>query len=220
MYTRRSTLAVAAAALGALAAPAGHAFAATARDADAEAFLLAAANSTLQLLNDSKLSPADRASKFSTAMDKYCDIPGVARFALGRYRTRFDDKSYAEYSTAFREFLLAAYQSQLDRFRGEKVTLVGSEVRKPGDVVVNTKVSQKRAGKEDLPVNWRVRKGADGWRIIDLSALGVWLAIEQQANFAAALDQGNGKPEALIAYVKQSAADMRAGKVKKPAKQG
>lgn len=215
MYTRRTTLAAATAALGALALPAGRAFAAG-RDAEAEGFLIGAANSTLQLLDDAKGSAADRTAKFAAAMDKYCDIPGVARFALGRYRTRFDDKAYGEYSAAFRDFLLAAYQGQLDRFRGEKVTLVGSDVRKPGDVVVNTKVSQKRAGKEDLPVNWRVKKGADGaWRIIDLSALGVWLAIEQQANFAAALDQGNGKPEALIAYVKQSAADMRAGKTKK-----
>lgn len=212
MHTRRSTLAVAAAALGALAFPAGRAFAAAARDPEAETFMVGAANSTLELLNDSKLSAADRAAKFSTAMDKYCDIPAVARFALGRYRARFDDKAYAEYSKEFRNFLMAAYQGQLDRFRGEKVTLLGSTVRKPGDVVVNTRVSQKRAGKEDLPVNWRVKKGADGgWRIIDLSALGVWLAIEQQASFANALDQANGDPNALIAYVKKSAADLRSG---------
>ena len=217
MQTRRSTLAVVAGALGALALPAGRAVAAGARDADAEKFLISVANSTLQLLDDSKGAAADRAAKFAVAMDKYCDIPGVARFALGRYRTRFDEKTYAEYSQTFRDYLLAAYQGQLDRFRGETVTLIGSDVRKPGDVVVNTKVSQKRTGNEDLQVNWRVRKGADGsWRIIDLSALGVWLAIEQQANFAAALDQGNGKPEALIAYVRRSAADLRAGKVKKP----
>lgn len=212
MYTRRSTLAVAAAALGAMAVPAGRAFAAAARDSDAETFMVGAANSTLELLNDSKLSTADRTAKFAAAMDKYCDIPAVARFCLGRYRARFDDKTYAEYTKEFRNFLLAAYQGQLDRFRGEKVTLLGSNVRKPGDVVVNTRVSQKRAGKEDLPVNWRVKKGADGsWRIIDLSALGVWLAIEQQASFANALDQANGDPNALIAYVKKSAAELRAG---------
>lgn len=211
MYTRRSTLAVAAAALGAMAVPAGRAFAAAARDSDAETFMVGAANSTLELLNDSKLSAADRTAKFAAAMDKYCDIPAVARFCLGRYRARFDDKAYAEYTKEFRNFLLAAYQGQLDRFRGEKVTLLGSNVRKPGDVVVNTRVSQKRAGKEDLPVNWRVRKGADGWRIIDLSALGVWLAIEQQASFANALDQANGDPNALIAYVKKTAAELRAG---------
>jgi phospholipid transport system substrate-binding protein len=211
MLTRRSTLAVAAAALGSLALPAGRAFAAATRDPEAEAFMVGAANSTLELLNDSKLSAADRTAKFSAAMDKYCDIPTVARFALGRYRSRFDDKTYAEYSKEFRNYLLAAYQGQLDRFRGEKVTLLGSTVRKPGDVVVNTRVSQKRAGKEDLPVNWRVKKGADGWRIIDLSALGVWLAIEQQASFGNALDQANGDPKALIAYVKKSAADLRAG---------
>jgi phospholipid transport system substrate-binding protein len=211
MYTRRSTLAVAAAALGALAVPAGRAFAAAARDTDAETFMVGAANSTLELLNDSKLSTAERTARFATAMDKYCDIPAVARFCLGRYRARFDDPTYAEYSKEFRNFLLAAYQGQLDRFRGEKVSLIGSTVRKPGDVVVNTRVSQKRAGKEDLPVNWRVRKGADGWRIIDLSALGVWLAIEQQASFANALDQANGDPKALIAYVKKSAAELRAG---------
>lgn len=211
MYTRRSTLAVAAAALGALAVPAGRAFAAAARDTDAETFMVGAANSTLELLNDSKLSTAERTARFATAMDKYCDIPAVARFCLGRYRARFDDATYAEYSKEFRNFLLAAYQGQLDRFRGEKVSLIGSTVRKPGDVVVNTRVSQKRAGKEDLPVNWRVRKGADGWRIIDLSALGVWLAIEQQASFANALDQANGDPKALIAYVKKSAAELRAG---------
>jgi phospholipid transport system substrate-binding protein len=208
MHTRRNLIAAAAVLAASAGLGGGVAWSA---ENEAEAFVREKASQALKSLNDPKADVALRGARFQALMEQMADIDAVSRFVLGRYAARFDAKSYAEYKQAFREYALAVYQAQLDQYRGDAVKMLGSVERKPGDVVVKTAISSKKRG-EDLPVNWRVKKTAVGWRVIDVQAFGLWLAIEQRADFENVLDQGGGKPAILIGRIRQMTADLRSGK--------
>ena len=47
-------------------------------------------------------------------------------------------------------------------------------------------------------VNWRVLKGPDGWKIVDVQAQGVWLAVVEQQDFTSTLANANGNIDVLI----------------------
>ncbi|MET0546818.1 MAG: ABC transporter substrate-binding protein [Caulobacterales bacterium] len=209
MFNRRNTLA-AAVALGAMAFSGAGANAAA--PTEAQTFVLTNAQSTIQVMGDPKLSAAERVAKFDEAMNKIADFPAVSRFVLGRYANRFNAQQTADFQAAFREYMLTSYRTQLDRYRGTGVTLAkGYMERTATDVVVPTNIATKQSA-DPLPVKWRAKKGPSGWKIIDVQLWGVWLAIEQRADFETAFANGGSKPEGLIAYIKDKTAEMKAGK--------
>jgi phospholipid transport system substrate-binding protein len=47
-------------------------------------------------------------------------------------------------------------------------------------------------------VNWRVIRGPNGYRAVDVQVAGVWLAITEQQDFVSTLDNHNGDINVLI----------------------
>lgn len=57
--------------------------------------------------------------------------------------------------------------------------------------------SVTNADGEQLPVSWRVKSFDGDWQIIDVEFEGLWLVIEQRAQFQATLDANGGDVGAL-----------------------
>ncbi len=54
-------------------------------------------------------------------------------------------------------------------------------------------------GEAPETVRWRVINRNGSWRVVDVQAFGLWLAIEQRAQIAAILDQNGGSIDDVIA---------------------
>ena len=59
------------------------------------------------------------------------------------------------FSTVFREFANNVYESRLGQYHGENLTVTGSIVRRPGDVVVASQINVGGARREPVQVEWR-----------------------------------------------------------------
>lgn len=192
-------LAVAAGMMGALgvAAPApALAQAASARDAGAEAFIDTSARKVLAAINQHRPG-ADRRAAFHAVISDLVDWPRVSRFVLGKYARTATPDQLARFAAAYRAYDEGVYQRRIEDYHGERAVVTGSTARKPGDVIVITRV-YSAGGEAPLDLAWRVLAGPGGWKLVDVQVKGVWLAITQQQDFVSTIDNAGGKVDVLI----------------------
>lgn len=187
-------------------APLAHA----ARNAEAEAYVQSNATQAL-----ASLAPNAPAQQFYQLMTRFSDMPRIANFVLGRYgaQLRGDAALRAEWTQTFQDYSIAVYQARLDRFSGASIRVTGSVERVAGsDVIVVSEITP-RGGGRPTPVQWRILKQGNVWKVVDVSLVlegnEIWLAQQQQRDFLAALEQNNGNIRQLMTTVRQSTASLR-----------
>lgn len=181
-----------------------------ARDAQAEAFVSTQAQRALNILNNRSLAEPQKAAQFRGFVDQVADVPRITTFVLGKYNRTINPAQRAQFAQVFREYASGVYETRLDEYKGEQFRVTGSVIRKPGDVVVNSLVSGGQM-KQPQTVRWRVIRGPNGWKVVDVEVLGVWLAITQQQDFVATIDNAGGNIDVLIRQLRGQIAQRGRG---------
>lgn len=192
-------------------APDAHA----ARNAEAERYVQENAAAALRTLGDRSVSSAQRRQTFDRLVTQFSDMPRIANFVLGRYGTqlRADATLRADWNTTFREYSIAVYEDRLENFSGGAIRVTDSVERIAGrDVIVSSEITP-RGGGRPMPVQWRILRSGNGWKVIDVSLViegnQIWLAQQQQSEFLAVLGRNNGDIRALMTNLRQLTAAMR-----------
>jgi phospholipid transport system substrate-binding protein len=172
------------------------------RDAGAEQFVGAQAQRVISVLNDRSQNRPDKIRAFRALVDQIADVPRITTFVLGKYARTITPAQQQRFAPVFREYAQNVYETRLGDYHGEKVRVTGSVVRKPGDVVVNTEVFGGDL-KQPLPVAWRVLGNGAAWKVVDVQASGIWLAITQQQDFVSTIDNNGGNIDVLIAQLQK-----------------
>ena len=194
-----------AAPLGLCGAPASAQAVRSHGDPTAEAFVQTQAARGVAILNDSSLSLGAKKQAFYGFVNQVADVPRITNFVLGRYRRQVTPAQYQQFSQIFRQYADSVYETRLGEYHGETLQVTGSIVHGPGDVVVSSVVTG--GDLKDRPVvNWRVLKGSDGWKVVDVQAEGVWLAVVEQQDFTSTLANSNGNIDVLISQLRTQAA--------------
>ncbi len=194
------------AALTAVAAPAaaqvrGHAA------PEAEGFVETQANRALSILADRGMGTSAKKQAFYDFINQLADVPRITDFVLGRYRRALSPAQHQAFSAAFRDYADSVYEARLSDYHGERLTVAGSAARTANDVVVYSQIVGGRFKGQPSQVNWRVLRGGDGrWRVVDVQAQGVWLAVVEQSDFTSTLSNHNGDINVLIAQLRADAA--------------
>jgi phospholipid transport system substrate-binding protein len=66
-----------------------------------------------------------------------------------------------------------------------------------------------RPGKPSIRVDWRIEKGGQGYKILDIVAEGTSLAIAQRADYTAVLQQSSGQFDGLIKALRDKREKLR-----------
>lgn len=189
-------------------------------DEATEKYILENANSALQSLNDSSLTGAERRAEFKELMDEFTDIELIAMQVLDHYYRKFSDEEIERFVPVFREYALATYEAELDKYRGNDLSVISSQDQEPNsktkvDSVVKS-VIDLPGNQSDLTVLWRVVEfqptskyhevfGA-GYKVsdvaLDLDGGRIWLAQNQRQQFLSILDRNGGDMDDLIEKVK------------------
>lgn len=186
-----------------------------ARNGDAERYVQENGTVALRTLADRSVPAAQRRQTFDRLMQQFSDMPRIANFVLGRYgsQLRSDAALRQEWTRAFQEYAIAVYEDRLERYSGSTLRVTGSVERVAGrDVIVNTELAPRGGGRA-LPVQWRLLRTGEQWKVVDVSLLldgnQIWLAQQQQREFLAALDRNNGNIRALMGDIRTLTAEMR-----------
>ncbi|MEE8439000.1 MAG: ABC transporter substrate-binding protein [Micropepsaceae bacterium] len=181
---------------------------------ESEAFIQKTVDDGYEILNSTTLSDEERSMQFQEFMLSLTDMRRIASFTLGPYVNRASETDLEEFFEAFTDYAVTVYEDRLSRYAGQTIIVAGSNDGAADDSVVNAIVytpnDEINPNQQSINVAFRVREDANGNPIIiDMQVEGVWLAINQRADFTSYLQQNNGSVPALSSSLRRQAERIR-----------
>jgi phospholipid transport system substrate-binding protein len=197
--TRRFLLIAAALIAAAVQLPAHRAAAATAP----AAMIQSLGNQTLTVLRRD-FPPAERLARFRELFRHYFDVPGIARFVLGRYWWTIGPEQQQQFVNLFDQYITSAYSERLSKYGGESLQVTSSRPF-PGGVLVTSEIINPSDASRAAPikVDWRLTREDGGFRISDVMVDSVSLAVTQRAEFASVIQRNGGQVSGLMQLMQE-----------------
>jgi phospholipid transport system substrate-binding protein len=172
----------------------------------ARALIEQTAAQVLGVLRDPSRNAAQRRAELVKIAHSCFDFRTMAQLVLARDWKRLDAAKRDEFVDQFVTYLANDYGARLDRYHQEDVKVMGDEPKPHGDVEVRTEIV---GGQNDgALVDYRLRNGKDGWRIIDVVIEGISLVANFRDQFREVIARGG--PEALLQKLKEKNASAAA----------
>lgn len=136
------------------------------------------------------------------------DFKRMTASAVGKNWASATPDQQTQITEQFRKLLVYTYAGALSQVRDQTIQFKPFRAD-PADttVTVQTQVINTKGG-EPIQLNYKLTKEADGWKIIDVNVLGVWLVENYRSTFAQQVTQGgiDGLIKALVDKNNQLAA--------------
>lgn len=162
-----------------------------------------------RILQDPKYK--DKTQSEAQRLDILAVIKGIFNFreiskrTIGRKWKKFTKDQQREFQETFADFLgHTYYQKVKDAYQGEKVVFLSQVKLKKGKAVVKTNIPRQNG---EIPLDYRMINGKDGWRIYDVIIEGVSLVKNYRTQFKKILSKET--PDQLIARLKKKILEQR-----------
>ena len=144
---------------------------------------------------------SQRVARFRELLREDFDVPGIARFALGRYWNTATEEQRAEFVRLFENYVALAYATRLAEYAGEQFKVTGS--RPDGDGAIVSSQILRPAGSAPIKVDWRLTGRNGNYKISDVSVDGISMAVTQRSEFASVIQHSGGQLQGLIAMLRE-----------------
>ena len=146
-----------------------------------------------------------RIAAVAPAVDRAFDLALMTRLAVGSAWNGFTPADQTALVAAFRRLTIAQYASNFDGYSGETFRVDPKVEARAGDKLVRTTLTSP--GDEPIPIAYRLRQGANGWRIIDVFYKNeISQLATRRSDFSRILATGGAK--ALVANLNAQAAKV------------
>lgn len=152
---------------------------------------------------DANESLASQQSQLQAVVDGAVDVEGIARFCLGRYWPAATPAQREQFMTLFHAVLLEGVTGQIRAYKGVTVTLGRAQ---PRDAGVSVSSVVQRPGKGPANADWLVAGAGGGLKIEDVVAEGTSLRLTRRNDYTTFLGSHGGNIDALLAAMRQRAA--------------
>jgi phospholipid transport system substrate-binding protein len=147
---------------------------------------------------------SQRIARFRELLREDFDVPGIARFVLGRYWSIATEEQRAEFVKLFEEYIALAYANRLAEYSGETFKVTGSRPDADGTVVSSQII--RPAGAAPVKVDWRLTGRNGTYKISDVSVDGISMAVTQRSEFASVIQHNGGQVQGLITMLRERTA--------------
>ncbi|MBV8338073.1 MAG: ABC transporter substrate-binding protein [Alphaproteobacteria bacterium] len=197
---RRTVLTAFALILGAFGAPA-----AVGATPDPAAVINNLGNRALEVLGNKNTTPAQRYARFHQLFLEDFDVPGIARFVLGRYWKTATPEQQQEFVRLFEDYIVLVYSNQLAAYSGENFKVTGSRADGAGAVVASEII--RPSGAPPVKVDWHLTDRDGTYKISDVLVDGISMAVTQRSEFSSVIQRSGGNVEGLISQLRQKTAE-------------
>jgi phospholipid transport system substrate-binding protein len=119
----------------------------------------------------------------------YVDSDKMTAQAAGRFWRQASPEQQKQLSEEFRTLLVYTYSGALSQIKNETVEFKPFRAD-PADTDVEVKSQVNMTRGEPITLNYRLSKGAQGWKIYDLNVLGAWLVETYKSTFSSEISKG------------------------------
>jgi len=135
--------------------------------------------------SDKQLQAGDRRKALALAEQKilpHVDFKQAAQLATGKAWQSATPEQQNRIVNEFRSMLVRIYSNAIDVYRGQTMKVMPVRLQ-PGASEVTVRNQYLRQGQSPVAVEYAMRKGADGWKIYDITVEGVSLVLTYRAEF-------------------------------------
>jgi phospholipid transport system substrate-binding protein len=143
----------------------------------------------------------ERENGFRALFDAGFDVPGIARFALGRSWLTASEAQRTEFAGLFTTYMIHVYAVRFNEFSGLAFRVTGA--RPDGDDGSLVSSQMGASGTAPVSVGWRVAASPGGFKVTDVVVAGVSMAITQRQEFASVIQRGGGDIEVLLKLLRE-----------------
>ena len=141
-------------------------------------------NKDIQAGNQKKMTEL-----IETKILPHVDFQRMTALASGRFWREATPEQQKKLTSEFRSLLIYTYSGALTQIKNQKLEFKPMRAS-PEDleVEVRSQVTQSRG--EPIQINYRLEKGAAGWKIYDINVVGAWLVETYKGNFSKEISAG------------------------------
>jgi phospholipid transport system substrate-binding protein len=151
----------------------------------------------------------------NTKILPYVDSDKMTAQAAGRFWRQASPEQQKQLSEEFRQLLIYTYSGALSQIKNETIEFKPFRAD-PADSEVEVKSQVNLTRGEPITLNYRLSKGAQGWKIFDLNVMGAWLVETYKSTFASEI--GKGGVDGLIKKLHDRNQQLAAKPLKSPQK--
>jgi phospholipid transport system substrate-binding protein len=153
--------------------------------------LKAATDRVVTILQDPELKKpeqlAERRKQIRAVANEMFDWPETGKRALGAKAQACSAPQREEFSPLFADLLERSYVGKLELYSGERIVYTGESSE--GDTsTVRTKIAAKSG---DIPIDYKLHKVGDRWRVYDVTIEHVSLVSNYRSQFNKIIQQSN-----------------------------
>ena len=135
-------------------------------------------------------------ASFSNVIRRHADVPDIANFSLGRYRSKLPRSKRSAYYRGVQRFMARYFARNTKRYRVVKAVINPTVTPSGKDVFVDTKVELQSGAVYN--VRWRLAKRRNVYKITDVKILVFSLVTQQRALFYKFLSKRDGNVNKLV----------------------
>jgi phospholipid transport system substrate-binding protein len=142
--------------------------------------------------NDKSIQAGDTKKVIDLVEEKilpYVDFQRMTALAAGRFWRDATPDQQKQLTEQFRQLLVFTYSGALSQVKDQTIEFKPLRAD-PTDTEVEVRSMVNQARGEPIPLNYRVAKGPQGWKIYDINVLGAWLVETYKGTFASEISKG------------------------------
>ena len=170
----------------------------------AAAFVQDFSDQAVAMLTDETLDDEARAQEFRRFLKAGFHLELIGRFVLGRHWRGATESEQAEFSQLFEDYLVASYARQFSEYGGEQLVVDGGRPKGKSGAIVSSRIVRPEGA--PFQVEWRLRQGSEGWRIIDVVVEGVSMAVTHRSEFSSVIASRGGSVAGLLEVLRSKTA--------------
>ncbi len=173
----------------------------------ASTYLASLGERAIQVAQDETVTRQDQEQRMRALLREGFDLKVLARFVLGRHWRTLDDAQRREFADVFEDAMVQQTLTVFGRYTGESFDITGAEADRTNPKLISIKVNIKKSDGSLLArLNYRMRKVGQDFKVVDIVAEGVSMALTLRQEYAAVIARSEGKVDGLIAKLRRSAA--------------
>jgi len=151
-------------------------------------------NSTIELLNDDKLTNKQKHSKIIQSSETMFDFDLMAKLSLGKNWRKLDTAQQSEFIKLYKTKMQNSYASKIDNFTKSTLNIKFVKQLKPNKVVIYSAIEDNKKNSFDVDFKFHKPKIAykekKPWLVYDVLIKGVSIIKSDRAQFGAILNRG------------------------------
>ena len=153
-------------------------------------------------------SAAQRLAGFRQLFRENFDIPGLGRFALGRFARSLSPLEQQQFLALFETYVVYTYSNRLSDLAadGGPPRVRGSRPDADG-AIVSSEVIRGHAA-QPIKVDWRLTWHDGVYKISDVFIDGLSMAFAGRSELEGVVERNGGRPQAILAVMRQQCASV------------